>query len=39
MKNRNFKDSVFVDLFAKDITAKEMHGTTTGQYSTTYKDL
>ena len=23
MKNRNFKDSVFVDLFAKDITAKE----------------
>ena len=23
MKNRNYKDSVFVDLFAKDITAKE----------------
>ena len=23
MKNRNYKDSVFVDLFAKDISAKE----------------
>ena len=23
MKNRNYKDSVFVDLFAKDINAKE----------------
>ena len=25
MKNRNYKDSVFVDLFAKDITAKAGH--------------